>query len=289
MLGSEEVPVLHEELESYFSSNKILNYGNHMLKVASIKLFLDGALGSRGAAFYEPYEDDPDNTGLLRISPDYITKVSKAALKTGMQVNTHCIGIRANRLCLEAYREAFNEFPDTDHRFRIVHAQVVRPEEIQMFADLNVIPAMQPIHCTADMHFVEERIGKDRATFSYAWRSFLDAGRIIPCGSDFPVESANPLYGIYAAITRQDQNGKSEQGWHSEQCMTLTEAIKGYTIGPAYAAKQEDILGSVEVGKLADLTIVDHDLFEIEPIDILSTRILATVVGGQVKYLKPEK
>ena len=286
MLGEQEVPVLNVELEPYFRANKIDNYGNHMLKVKSIKLFFDGALGSRGAAFFEDYADDPGNNGLLRINPEYITKVSKAALAAGMGVNTHCIGIRGNRLCLEAYQDALKEFPGTDHRFRIEHAQVVRYEDIQLFTDLGVIPSMQPTHCTSDMRFIEQRTGADRAKYSYAWRSFIDSGHKIPCGSDFPVESVNPLWGIYSSVTRQDHSGWPEGGWHPEQKMTIEEAIKGFTIWAAYGAWQEDILGSIEVGKLADLTVLDKDLLTIEPREILETKVLATIVGGKVKFLQ---
>jgi predicted amidohydrolase YtcJ len=286
MLGEQEVPVLDIDLEPYFKANRIDNYGNHMLKVKSVKLFFDGALGSRGAAFFEDYSDDPGNNGLLRITPGYITKVSKAALAAGMGVNTHCIGIRGNRLCLEAYGEALKNYPETDHRFRIEHAQVVRPEDIELFTELGVIPSMQPTHCTSDMRFIEQRIGSERSEYSYAWRSFIDAGHKIPCGSDFPVESVNPLYGIYAAVTRQDHNGWPEEGWHPEQRMTMEEAIKGFTIWAAYAAWQEDILGSIEVGKLADLTVLDKDLLSIEPKEILETKVLATIVGGEARYIR---
>jgi len=256
-----------------------------MLKVKSVKLFFDGALGSRGAAFFEPYADDPSNIGLLRITPEYITKVAKAALAAGMGVNTHCIGIRGNRLCLDAYGEALKDYPDVDHRFRIEHAQIVRAEDIELFTELGVIPAMQPTHCTSDMRFIAERTGEERAKYSYAWRSFIDAGHKIPCGSDFPVESVNPLYGIYSAVSRQDHQGMPENGWHPEQKMTIEEAIKGFTIWAAYGAWQEDVLGSIEVGKMADITILDKDLLTIEPEDILTTKVLATIVGGDVKYI----
>ncbi len=284
MLGEQEVPVLDLELESYFKKQRIENYGNHRLAVKSIKLFFDGALGSRGAAFYEPYADDPGNIGLLRITPEYITKVSQAALAANMGVNTHCIGIRGNRLCLEAYQNALVDYPDADHRFRIEHAQIVRPEDIDLFTELSVIPAMQPTHCTSDMRFIEERTGDNRATYSYAWRSFIDAGHVIPCGSDFPVESVNPLYGIYAAVTRQDQDGWPEGGWHPEQRMTIKEAIKGFTIWAAYGAWQEDVLGSIEKGKLADLTILNKDILTINPPEILTTKVVTTIVAGQIVY-----
>ncbi len=287
MLGPQEAAPLTgsvEEIAEYFKEQRIENYGNHMLSVRSIKLFFDGALGSRGAAFYEPYSDDPDNIGLLRVTPEYIYKISKAALLADMGVNTHCIGIRGNRLCLDSYEKAFQEIPKEDHRFRIEHAQIVRDEDIAKFAELGVIPAMQPTHCTSDMPMVPDRVGNERAKGAYAWRSFLEAGMVIPAGSDFPVESNNPMLGIYAAVTRQDVSGYPEEGWSPEQRMTIEEAIKGFTIWAAYGAFQEDVLGSIEVGKLADLTVLDKDILTTEPKEILTTRAVYTIVGGKVRY-----
>ncbi|MBN1938589.1 MAG: amidohydrolase [Candidatus Aminicenantes bacterium] len=289
MLGNERDPEPKGDLAAYFRDNRTENYGNHFLAVRTIKLFFDGALGSRGAAFYEPYADDPGNQGLLRITPDDIYRVAKAALETGMQVATHCIGIRGNRLCLQAYENALRENPRKDHRFRIEHAQFVEPEDVRKFAELGVIPSMQPTHCTSDMSFVEARVGPVRAGRGYAWRDFLKAGLIIPCGSDFPVESVNPLLGIYAAVTRRDTSGRPEGGWHPEQTMTIAEAVKGFTIDAAYAAFQEDLLGSIEVGKLADFTILDRDILTADPKDIPSARVLSTIVGGRVVYKRKEE
>ncbi|MFC1726723.1 amidohydrolase, partial [candidate division KSB1 bacterium] len=220
----------------------------------------------------------------LRITPDYIYEVSKAALETGMGVNTHCIGIRGNRLCLEAYEKALKENPVKDHRFRIEHAQIVRKEDVAKFVELGIIPAMQPTHCTSDMYFVEDRVGKERAKGAYAWRWFLDEGLVIPCGSDFPVESNNPMYGIYAAVTRRDHKNWPEGGWYPEHRMTREEAVRGFTIWAAYAAFQEDVLGSIEVGKLADFTVLSKDILEIEPEEILKVKALYTIIGGKIKY-----
>jgi len=284
MLGKEEDTSLEGDLADYFRQHRIEEYGNYMLSARSVKLFFDGALGSRGAAFFEPYSDDPGNNGLLRITTEYIYQVSKAALEAGMQVNTHCIGVRGNSLCLDAYERALKEAPKADHRFRIEHAQIMRLEEINRFVSLGVVPAMQPTHCTSDMYFVEDRVDKDRARGAYAWRSFLDAGLKIPCGSDFPVESNNPMFGIYAAITRQDAKGWPEGGWYPEQRMTREEAIKGFTIWAAYGAFMEDVLGSIEVGKLADLTVLDKDILTVEPIEILTTKPVYTIVGGAIRY-----
>jgi len=284
MLGEEKDLPADIDLVRYFREHRIEEYGQHMLSVRSIKLFLDGALGSRGAAFFEPYADDPDNSGLLRITPEYIYQVSKAALIADMGVNTHCIGIRGNSLCLDAYERAFKEKPKTDHRFRIEHAQIVRKIDVLRFASLGVIPAMQPTHCTSDMSFVETRVGMARSEGAYAWRWFLEAGLVIPCGSDFPVESNNPFYGLYAAVTRQDRLGRPEGGWHPEQRMTIQEAIKGFTIWAAYAAFQEDVLGSIEVGKYADFTVVDRNILKVKPQEILESKVAYTIIGGKIRY-----
>ena len=285
MLGEQEKPTFQvDDLAEYFRENKIEDYGDAFLSVRSIKLFFDGALGSRGAAFFEPYQDDPANRGLLRTKPEYITEVAKAALANGMGVNTHCIGIRGNRLCLDAYEKALKEFTVKDHRFRIEHAQIVRREDVEKFKALNVLPAMQPTHCTSDMGFVVNRVGEKRAEGAYAWRWFLDAGLPIPCGSDFPVESNNPMLGIYAAVTRQDVRGNPAGGWFPEQRMTREEAVKGFTIWAAHSGFQEDILGSIEVGKYADFTVLDKDILEIDAEEILTTKVLYTIVAGKIRY-----
>lgn len=286
MLGEQEKPVLDFDLLPYFLENRIPEYGNHMLSVRAIKLFFDGALGSRGAAFFEPYADDPGNIGLLRVSPEYIVKVTKAALEADMGVATHCIGIRGTRLCIDAYEEALKAVPKNDHRLRVEHAQIVRPEDVEKFAALGIIPSMQPTHATSDMSFVADRVGDERAEGAYAWRWFRDAGLTIPMGSDFPVESVNPLYGIFSAVTRQDHEGNPPGGWFPQQSLTMEEAIRGFTIWAAHAAYQDDLLGSIENGKLADFTIFDRNFLKAEPAEILKARVLYTIVGGSVKYQK---
>ena len=284
MLGDQEHPIVEGDLVDFFSRNRVENHGDFFFSVRSVKLFFDGALGSRGAAFFEPYKDDPSNKGLLRISPDYIYRVAKAALSVDMSVCTHCIGTRGNRLCLDAYGRALAENPKSDHRFRIEHAQVLREEDIPLFARLGVIPSMQPTHCTSDMAFIEERIGRDRSTYSYAWRSLIEAGNVIPCGSDFPVESNNPFLGIYAAVTRQDPQGRPEGGWFPQQRMTREQAIRGFTIWAAYAAFLEQYLGSIETGKLADFTVIDRDVLTVPAEELLDTQVLFTIVNGKIVY-----
>jgi predicted amidohydrolase YtcJ len=284
MLGDERNPEYKGDLHTYFSENRQEDDGSYMFSVRSVKLFFDGALGSRGAAFYHPYADDRLNTGLLRISPEYIEKVARAALGTGMQVCTHAIGIRGNRLCLEAYEKALKDQPKKDHRFRVEHAQFVESQDVQKFIELDILPCMQPTHCTSDMSFVEQRLGPERAKCGYVWRTFLDKRAIIPCGSDFPVESPNPILGIFAAITRTDTEGKPSGGWHPEQRMSIQEAIQGFTIWAAIASFREKVLGSIEVGKFADFTIIDRNILEASPMEILEAQVLYTIVNGRIIY-----
>lgn len=277
------------DLEKHFRENRVLNYGGQqMLQVRSIKMYYDGALGSRGAAFFGPYLDDPmnpHNRGNTEVPPDHVFEVAMAALKTGMQVCPHAIGIRGNSEILDAFERAFKEFPDNDHRFRSEHAEVVSDEDIERMARLKVIPSVQPTHCTSDMTFIAKRIGDDLSNSSGSpWRKMLNAGLEPACGSDFTVESHRPLWGIYAAVTRQDHEGNPEGGWNPDQKMTREEAIKGYTIWAAKAAFWEDILGSLEKGKMADIVVLDTDLLQCAPKEILTTNVLYTIVNGEIVY-----
>jgi len=272
------------DIREYMKKNAVENYGAHFLKVKSIKLFMDGALGSRGAALFEPYSDRPGYSGLLTLSVERAYGISAAALDAGFQVCTHAIGDRANRLILDAYEKALKEHPNPDHRFRVEHAQVVAPGDFERFAALGVLPSMQPTHATSDMYWAEDRLGPERVRGAYAWRRFLDAGCIIPCGSDFPVEKNNPMLGIYAAVTRRDPEGRPPGGWYPDQCMTREEALRGFTIWAAYAAFQEDILGSLEKGKLADMVVLSKDILTVPAEEILDTVPEYTIIGGKIKY-----
>jgi len=272
------------DLKRFFNKNKIDSYGNDFLRVKSIKLYADGALGSRGAALLKPYSDDPNNSGLIVTDYSHMLEICKAALEADYQVCTHAIGDKAIRTMLDVYDEALTEYPKLDHRFRIEHTQIVNLDDVQRFAKMGVIPAMQPQHAVSDMPWTENRIGTERVKGAYAFRSFIDDGIIIPCGSDVPVEVPNPMIGIYNAVTRQDENGYPTGGWLPEQKMTIEEVLKGYTIWAAYAAFQENILGSIEVGKYADFTILDNDILSIDPMEILKTKPIYTIVGGEIKY-----
>ena len=258
---------------------------HHQLTVRAFKLFADGALGSRGAALLEPYSDAPQTQGNMTTPESEVYSLTRRALEAGFQVCTHAIGDAANRAVLNAYEQAEKEVPDAhDPRLRIEHAQVVAPEDIPRFAKLGIIASMQPTHCTSDMAWAEKRLGPERVKYAYAWRSLKDSRAHLPLSSDFPGETLNPFYGIFAAITRQDPQGNPPGGWHPEQRLTREEALRGYTLEAAYAEFQEDNKGSLEKGKLADLTVVSKDITTIPRAEILSVQVLKTFVGGKVVY-----
>ena len=258
-------------------------YDNH-LWIRSIKLYADGALGSRGAALLEPYTDDAKNNGLLLSAPAHIQDVATRALRAGFQVATHAIGDRGNRLVLDAYAAALDKAPTADHRFRIEHAQVLNHDDIPRFAALGVIPSMQAVHQTSDMYWAGTRLGQGRLLGAYAWRSLLATGIVVPNGSDFPVEAVNPLLSFHSAVARQDAENWPAGGWMPEQRMTREEALRSMTIWPAFAGFQEATLGSLAPGKLADFVILDRDIMTVAERDILGTTVVATYIGGKPVY-----
>jgi predicted amidohydrolase YtcJ len=254
------------------------------LWVRTIKLYADGALGSRGAALLDPYSDDPGNTGLLTSAPEHLRAVSVEALKHGFQVATHAIGDRGNRVTLDAYESALKEVPVADHRFRIEHAQIIDHADIPRFAQLDVIPSMQAVHQTSDMYWAGKRLGPGRILGAYSWRALLETGVIIPNGSDFPVEAVNPLLSYHSAITRQDARNWPPGGWQPADAMTRAEALKSLTIWPAVAAFQEEVLGSLSPGKYADFVVLDRDIVRAAPDEILAAGVVATYVAGAAVY-----
>jgi predicted amidohydrolase YtcJ len=257
------------------------------LWVRAIKLYGDGALGSRGAALLDPYSDDAQNSGLLVQQPAFIQRVAEQGLRSGWQIATHAIGDRANRLVLDAYDAALKAVPTADHRFRIEHAQIIHHADIPRFTALGVIPSMQASHQTSDMYWAANRLGAERLRGAYAWRSLLATGVIIPNGSDFPVELVNPLLSFHAAIARQDADDFPAGGWYPEQRMTREEALRSMTIWPARAAFQERELGSLTAGKYADFVLLDQDIMRVAPELVLRTRVLQTWVNGVKVYEMP--
>jgi hypothetical protein len=277
--------------QDYFKRNSL--FTSPHLTVRSAKLYADGAMGSRGAWLLAPYADRPTDadgrpyTGLAVMDPRFIQQVAEDGLRRGYQVCTHAIGDRGNRETLNAYARALQAVPTQNHRFRVEHAQLLSQEDIPRLAATGVIASMQPTHCTSDMRWVEARVGGERARGAYAWASLLRSGAVIAGGSDFPVESHNPFLGIYAAVTRQNAEGRPAGGWRPEERMTREEALRSVTLGAAYAAFEETQKGSLAAGKLADFVVIDRDAMTCEPRDILGTRVLRTVIGGQTVYRAP--
>ncbi len=262
--------------------------GNDRLDIAAVKLYADGALGSRGAALLEPYSDDAENRGLPFWTQDELNAFVAKANTLGFQVGIHAIGDRGNRMALDAFAHAQgNELSLL--RNRVEHAQIIALDDIPRFAELGVIASMQPTHATSDKNMAEDRVGPERIRGGYAWRRLLDSGAVIASGSDFPVELSNPFHGLYAAISRQDRDGQPTGGWYPDQALTRIEALHSFTLAAAYAAHQEDRMGSLEPGKWADFIVIDHDYFEIPVDEIDDIRVLQTWVGGKKVFDLKEK
>jgi predicted amidohydrolase YtcJ len=283
LLSARIYAMIHDTGADFLALSKsgpLLGYGNDHLTVRAVKLFADGALGSRGAALLAPYSDQPNQRGLLFMSDAEMQRKIATALRAGYQVNVHAIGDAANRQVLDGFEGAYKAVGGADLRNRIEHAQVVAPADIPRFKQLNLIASMQPTHATSDMNMAQDRIGAKRLEGAYAWRTFLDQGTRIAGGSDFPVESPNPFFGLHAAVTRTDHAGQPPGGWHSEQAMTLVEAFRAFTLDAAYAQHQEKTLGSLEPGKWADFILIDRDLFKMPPQDIWKIHVAQTWVAG---------
>jgi predicted amidohydrolase YtcJ len=258
----------------------LVGYGGK-LTVRSVKMYADGALGSRGAALLAPYSDDPSNRGLEISSTEHLADVARRAKRAGFQANTHAIGDRGVRNTIEAYESAGVTAGD---RFRIEHLQVVAPEDFRRLARAGIIASMQPTHATSDMYWAEARVGPERIGGAYAWRAVLNAGGRIALGSDFPVEEVNPWFGIYAAVTRKDQKNWPAGGWRPSERLTLAEAIRGFTKDAAWAAFEEKSRGTIEPGKLADFTIVEGNPYTMAADDLHKVRVRQTIVGGEVVH-----
>lgn len=271
----------------WFKKGPVVDPDN-LLTIRSVKLNCDGALGSRGAWLLEPYTDRNDFYGMATFPMDSVLSVSRTALKSGFQVCAHAIGDRANQEILNRYEQAINENPGVkDHRFRIEHAQHLHPNDIPRFGKLGVIPAMQAIHMSSDRPWAIERLGEKRIKEgAYMWQSLLKSGAVIVNGTDAPVEPLNPIPSFYASVTRKTLKGEPEGGYEPEEKMTRAQALRSYTLDAAYGAFEENIKGSIEKGKLADLVVFTENIMEAEEMDILKAEVAMTIVDGKVVYKK---
>jgi hypothetical protein len=298
------------DAEDFLREGATIDAFNHHFTQRTIKVIFDGALGSRGAALLKPYSDAPDTSGYLTEKPEELRPMFEAALRRGIQVETHAIGDRANRMILDLYEQAFKAIPPeqrknpdggasepgvaelrpphsgADVRWRVEHAQILDPADLPRFAKLGVIPSMQPSHAISDLFFAPKRLGLDRLAGAYAWQSLIKSGCIVPGGSDAPVERGEPMIEFYAAVARKSIKGESGEGWHPEQAVSRQQALKMFTIWPAYAVFEEKDKGSIESGKLADFTVLSQDIMKIPEAEILKTRGEITVTGGEILYLR---
>ena len=278
MVG-DSIDAMKKKLKDYL----LMGYGNNFLTVRSVKQYIDGALGSRGAWLLEPYSDLPDHVGSNVTPIDELKKIAELVLANGFQMRIHAIGDRGNREVLNIYEEIFQKHPDKkDLRWCIEHAQHLSAQDIPRFAQLGVIAAMQSVHCTSDMGFVPERLGNKRAEEgAYVWKKLINSGATICNGTDAPVEDVDPIACFYSAVTRKNSEGKV---FYGDQKMTRLEALKSYTINGAYASFEENIKGSIQTGKLADLVVLSNDLSKCSDDDIKSTKVMYTIVGGKILY-----
>ncbi len=275
-----------EDLTPFMSAGPLVASGNQRLTIRALKFYMDGALGSRGAAMLAPYTDARRQTGLLLMPPTVLEARIRTAKAHGFQVAVHAIGDRANREVLDIYERVYGQ-DDGTHRPRIEHAQVLHPDDLPRFADLNVIASMQPTHATSDMPWAEQRVGPRRIRTAYAWQSLLKSGAPFAAGSDAPVEDVSPLVGLYAAITRKDLLGFPKTGWYSEERLTPEQALAAFSTAGAYASFREEEAGQIAVGKVADLTVIDKDPLTASEAELASLRTMMTIIDGHIEYARP--
>jgi predicted amidohydrolase YtcJ len=288
------------DAQRFLKEGATINAYDHHFTQRTIKVVFDGALGSRGAALLKPYSDKPETSGYLTEKPEELRPMFEEALRRGIQVETHAIGDRANRVVLDLYEAAFKAVPANERpgprdatstlrigygvRWRVEHAQIVNPVDIPRFGKLDVIASMQPSHAISDLFFAPARLGTDRLVGAYAWQSLLKSGATICGGSDAPVERGEPMIEFYAAVARKSINGESGPGWHPEQAVSRYQALYMFTVWPAWAAFEENDKGRIDIGRLADLTVLDQDILKIPAPEILKTRCAMTIIGGEIVY-----
>jgi len=295
MVEAERLPVRvyamlggsNRKLPDYFAIPPLIGYGDRRFTFRAVKLGVDGALGSRGAALLAPYADDPKNWGLVTMPQEQVERITREALQHGFQVCIHAIGDRGNRIVLDAFERALAAVPAKDPRLRIEHAQILSSTDIPRFGKLGIIASMEPIHATSDMPWVPARLGEERLAGAYPWRSLLDSSARLAFGSDAPNDILSPFDGLFAAVTRQDHSLHPEGGWLPGQRLSREEALRAYTLGGAYAAFEENEKGTLTPGKLADLVVLDRDYFEVPDGEIWKLVVEMTLLGGKVVYTRP--
>jgi predicted amidohydrolase YtcJ len=276
------------KLKEYLELGKKYPDEGNWIRFGYLKAFADGSIGSSTALLFEPYTDNPSTSGLAMWKYEELEKMVVTADKMGFQIGIHAIGDKANNWILNAFEKTIDVNGRRDSRHRCEHAQTLRLSDIPRFAQLGVIPSMQPTHCISDKLFYEQRVGYERCKGTYAWRSLINAGSTLAFGTDYQVEPLNPMEGLYAAVTRKDRLGEEGEGWFPEQKLTMEEAIKYYTLGSAYAQFMDDRKGIIKPGYLADIVIVDKDLLTIPESEIIKTKVDYTIVGGKVVYRSDE-
>ncbi|MEH6395026.1 amidohydrolase [Pseudoalteromonas sp.] len=261
---------------------------NDFMSIRSVKIYADGALGSRGAALLDDYADRKNHQGLMLETQQKLEQLFTLSFSHGFSANTHAIGDKANHIVLDAYQNVFKKTGGILLRNRIEHAQIVAPADIPRFKTLKIIPSMQPVHATSDMHMAEQRLADTQLQGAYAWQTFLNQGSVVAAGSDYPVELANPFDGLYSAITRQDHNQLPANGWRVSEALSREDALRAFTLGAAYAAHQEFKLGSLEQGKWADFILIDKDYFKVPVQEIFTIKVNQTWIGGELRYQKAQ-
>jgi len=262
-------------------------FGDEQIRIGPVKLFADGALGGQTAYMLEPYEGDPGNVGIEVTSRAELIEQVRRSEDAGFDVAVHAIGDRAVRHTLDAIEESRRGADRSDRRPRIEHLQVFHPDDLDRLRTLNVVASMQPIHATSDMEMADRHWG-GRCRWAYAWRDVLASGARLAFGSDCPVDPIDPLRGLYAAVTRKQEDGTPEEGWYAGQCLSVEEAIYAYTMGAAYGSREENLKGSVEIGKLADFAVLSQDVFSLPPEEILGTRVEMTLCDGRIVWQDAE-
>lgn len=273
-----------DELKGFFDNGYYPGWGDLHFRIGPLKLLTDGSLGSRTAYLTQDYKDSPGNCGICTYTQEELDQLVEFAHERNMSTAIHCIGDKAMYMAFDSIEKAMKKMLGKNVRHSIVHCQIINEELIERFKQLNVIAHVQPIFLNYDLHIVEDRVGVDRAKSTYNWKTLIDKGVHVAFGSDCPVEPCNVMYGIYSAVTRMDLNGYPEGGWLPEQKISLEEALYGFTMGASYASFEENIKGSVREGKLADFTVLDDDIFQMEPKQLKNVAVAATIINGEIMW-----